>query len=193
MSLPILIFSLGFWIVEATLNPGQRPSDAWIGVVFVLAGAPLLLNVVVFYRMWNQIQDGRPRMSAQMAVALMYIPILQFYGQFHAFYGLAQDLNEYTGQRNIQGTRTPAWAAMVFCICLCVVGAPLMVGLVLAPFSFLGGLAFLGLSYLFSIVVGPILGIFGQVSWWCMIAQSASIARAKRGPAPSLPTNRFGV
>ena len=180
MALPVLIFVIGSLVLDAVTPAGQRPDDAWIGMLFLFASVPLLLNVVLFYRMWNQIQDGSPRMSAPMAVALMFIPLLNVYGQFHAYYGLAKDLNEYTTEKAIPAPRTPAWAALIVCILMCVLFVPLAIGLVVGFFTLFGGIALMGLGYLLTLVLGPFLGIFAQIAWWCMIAQSAAIARAKR-------------
>ena len=56
------------------------------------------LTYMYLYRLWEVLQHGRPRTTPGMAVGLMFVPGLNVYWVFVAFYGLAKDWNRITNR-----------------------------------------------------------------------------------------------
>jgi hypothetical protein len=84
---------------------------AWLtglGVPLILLciGFPMLiaatvLQMILLYRFWALIQDGRARSTPGKAVGFCFIPFFNLYWIFEAVPGLVTDLNTYLRERNI--------------------------------------------------------------------------------------------
>ncbi|MCI0461344.1 MAG: DUF4339 domain-containing protein, partial [Gemmataceae bacterium] len=91
------------WVHDAAAVDYKQSME----VVAILAGlaggialiAGLVLSCVLYYKAWNQIQDGQARTSAGMAVGLLLVPFFNLYWVFVAVYGLAWDLHRYVVRR----------------------------------------------------------------------------------------------
>jgi hypothetical protein len=69
-------------------------------VIFIILGVLTylvrwILVFVLIYRCWAILREGTPRSSPGMAVGLMFVPLFNFYWQFVATVGLADDMNQY--------------------------------------------------------------------------------------------------
>lgn len=78
---------------------------------------------IFLYKAWELIQDGRARTTPGQAVGFMFIPFFNFYWYFVAIKGLADDLNQYSRERNLSaspvspGMLIAAFVLMVSCLC----------------------------------------------------------------------------
>jgi hypothetical protein len=85
-----------------------------IGALVMLAG--IVLNYIFLYKCWDLIQDGRARTSPGKAVGFMFIPFFNWYWQFVALRGLAEDLNLYSRRYRLQAREAPVGILTAACI-----------------------------------------------------------------------------
>ncbi|RKY06205.1 MAG: hypothetical protein DRP56_07835 [Planctomycetota bacterium] len=81
-------------------DPAAGGAIAGAGVlVLLLAIACLLASSIVlfvlYYKMWNAIQDGYARTTPGKAVGFMFIPFFNIYWMFQAIWGYSKDYNEF--------------------------------------------------------------------------------------------------
>ncbi len=74
-----------------------------IGLIPVIAG--VVVGFVLLYRFWKVIQDGNPRTTAGKGLGFCFIPFFNLYWNYVANVGLAQDMNTYMNERNIDAPR----------------------------------------------------------------------------------------
>jgi len=89
---------------------------SWLIIGIFAMIASIVLVFILLYRFWLLIQDGNPRATAREALGFCFIPFYQYYWIFHAFGGLAEDLNTYTQARSIQAPLANKGLATAFCI-----------------------------------------------------------------------------
>jgi hypothetical protein len=89
-----------------------------IGIFGLIAA--IVLQFVLLHRLWTLIQDGRARTTPGKAVGFCFIPFFNFYWWFPAFHGLAQDMNTYCRERNINSPQASEGLALTTCILNCV-------------------------------------------------------------------------
>jgi len=106
---PASFRSLWLWYAWL-LGAGVPLSAIVIGAFGVLAGQVLFL--VLLYRFWSVIQDGRVRTTPGKAVGFCFIPFFNFYWAFQVIPGLASDMNAYCNERSISGPRVNERTAM---------------------------------------------------------------------------------
>lgn len=92
-----------------------------ITIIGAILGMPILIAAAVLgymqlYKHWNQIQDGHQKTTPGKAVGFMFIPFFNFYWQFVAFLGLAQNINAYGDRHGISFPRVNEGLAMTMCI-----------------------------------------------------------------------------
>jgi hypothetical protein len=100
-----------FWILLAVSLP-----LAFIIIGFFTAIAAGVIAYILLYRYWQVIQDGNVRTTPGKAVGYSFIPFFNFYWVFTAFHGLAQDMNRYARERNIQAPVVNEQLALWYCI-----------------------------------------------------------------------------
>ncbi|MBA3687092.1 MAG: twin-arginine translocase TatA/TatE family subunit, partial [Planctomycetes bacterium] len=75
------------------------------GLLYAAGGGALVaaavFQLILIYRAWEIIQDGRARTSPGRAVGFLFIPLFNFYWFFVAKFGLAKDLNAYVERHGI--------------------------------------------------------------------------------------------
>ena len=109
--------------VRCTSVPAYPPSSfktlwlwfAWLAALglplsAVIIGLPLLMaatviSCILLYRFWDMIQGGTRSTSPGKAVGFCFIPFFNVYWCYVAIVGLAEDVNGYCDQRNIEGPR----------------------------------------------------------------------------------------
>jgi hypothetical protein len=131
-------FGLGILLAFASLarNVWGDRSQAPSALMFTCAAfIPMIFGVVVLmmlvYKMWDVIQDGKPRTTPGMAVGLMFVPIFGLYWQFQVYWGWTKDFNAYVEQQGIAAPRMPEGLALTLCILTLAAIVPL-VGLIIA-------------------------------------------------------------
>ena len=74
-------------------------------LVLLLAIACFLASSIVlfvlYYKMWNAIQDGYARTTPGKAIGFMFIPFFNIYWMFQAIWGYSKDYNEYLRRYSI--------------------------------------------------------------------------------------------
>jgi hypothetical protein len=121
--LPIMAF-LGFVFIEG------RGRDQEAAVLLAIPTSLLLLcpaifQLVLLYRLWAAIADGRPRATPAQAVGFLFIPFFNIYWLFQAWYGWTQDYNRYVAERGIRVAPRSGGLAVATCIFGLLSGFPL--------------------------------------------------------------------
>jgi len=114
------------------------------GILLFPAMLPALVSfvfqLVLLYRLWEAIQDGRAQTTPGAAVGLLFVPFFNLYWIFQAYWGWTQDYNRLRESRGLRMLRpAPEGLAMSFCV-----------------FAVLGGLPFVGIVLM---LVGMVLGL----------------------------------
>jgi hypothetical protein len=100
-----------FWILLAASIP---LSFLLIGIFTAIAS--VVIFYILLYRYWELIQDGNPQTTPAQAVGFSFIPFFNFYWNFIAIRGLAQDMNRYCRERNIPAPIVDEQLALWYCI-----------------------------------------------------------------------------
>ncbi|MCI0460930.1 MAG: hypothetical protein L0Z62_28610 [Gemmataceae bacterium] len=147
LPLPLLLAGALYFIGESK-DPGPRRFDPRLGRVVLdlrggdqrvpyytaatfclLAGIPLVLAsgvlfLILLYKSWNLIQDGRAQTSAGKAVGFLFIPFFNLYWIFVAYRGLAEDMARYMARHRISGPRPSAGLGLAYAILTLTAGIP---------------------------------------------------------------------
>lgn len=94
---------------------------AGLPLCFIIIGAvpliaSLVIGMILLYRYWRIIQDGKARTSPGKAVGFCFIPLFNLYWSFEALFGLAKDMNAYCDERGIAGSRVNEKLALLSCV-----------------------------------------------------------------------------
>lgn len=106
-------FGLGkiFNITAQTVSrgPDQLKGLLLYGFAFLtmLLGAVFML--MLFYRMWEVIQDGNARTAPGKAVGFLFIPLFNIYWSFQAIWGYAKDYNSFIDRYEFNVPKLPEW------------------------------------------------------------------------------------
>ena len=78
--------------------------------------ASSIVLFVLYYKMWNAIQDGYARTTPGKAVGFMFIPFFNFYWMFQAIWGYSKDYNEYLRRYSIPAKPVSEGLFLTACI-----------------------------------------------------------------------------
>jgi hypothetical protein len=97
-------FMMGFPLIGAALavwaaTDSKVTELMYVAPFFFVVGAPFIY--VWLYKMWAAIQDGHARTTPGKAVALMFVPIFNWYWIFQVLPGYATDYNAYLDRHRI--------------------------------------------------------------------------------------------
>jgi hypothetical protein len=95
--------------ISAFLN-SETFSRIGLGLSIVSA----IIQCVLLYRFWAVIQDGKPRTTPGYAVGLCFIPIFHIYWTYIAYVCLAENINSYCNERNLNSPRVDMKLAIVW-------------------------------------------------------------------------------
>jgi hypothetical protein len=100
---------------------GNRDTMEILSIFFVftmvgLGIAYVVLQKVLLYKMWKQIQDGHASITPGMAVGLCFVPLFHLVWYFFAYYGLAKEQNGYLYRYGIPGRYSSEAMALTTCI-----------------------------------------------------------------------------
>jgi len=111
---------------RVALTPAHLSKKVFLPIVFVLllvlfilenegvsAGAVPLFCVlalfgvmlVLFFRMWRPLQDGRARTTPLKAVAFCFIPLFNLYWAFPVLWGFSKDYNRFVDRRSLDAKK----------------------------------------------------------------------------------------
>ena len=88
--------------------------SSFIGIVLFISAS--IMSLIIIYRAWSVIQDGRARTTPGQAVGLLFIPVFSFYWIFVTLIGLAIDHNNYVQQHGILDAKINKALATNYCI-----------------------------------------------------------------------------
>src|SRR6202035_3460537 len=66
-----------------------------------------ILALVLYYKMWESIQDGHARTSPGKAIGFLFIPFFNLYWIFQLLWGFAQDYNAYVDRHAVNTKKLP--------------------------------------------------------------------------------------
>ena len=126
---------------RTALTPAHLSKKVFLPIIFVLllvlfifgnegvsAGAVPLFCVlalfgvmlVLFFRMWRPIQDGRARTTPLKAVAFCFIPLFNLYWAFPVLWGFSKDYNRFVDRRSLDAKKLSE-TLFLFCSLISVV------------------------------------------------------------------------
>jgi len=98
----------------------MRQDIAGASPFLVLGGIGLVYAAVValmlYYKMWDSIQDGYARTSPGKAIGFLFIPFFNFYWVFQVMWGFAKDYNAYVDRYAINSEKLPEGLFLAFSI-----------------------------------------------------------------------------
>jgi len=122
---------IGMFGGAAAVEQGNEGGEVFAGIGFLLmmAGSVLFLysfivTLVLYYKMWDAIQDGSARTSPGAAVGFLFIPFFNIYWIFQAVWGFSKDYNAYLQRHQIAAQPLPDSLFLIFCILSIVSGIP---------------------------------------------------------------------
>jgi hypothetical protein len=159
-------------VVMALIGPFLETS---VGTLIAHLSSVILLTVVsnmFVYKAWDQIQDGPARTTPGRAVGFRFIPFYCFYWEFIAIKGLAEDVNQYAGERGIRTNPVSIEMSLWYCVLN-------VIAVTLSWIPFVGGLLAIPGTVLSLIVLN-------QVKEACMaIADATATPEAHSSPMRS--------
>jgi hypothetical protein len=122
---------LSLWSEDLKKRASDIPEElALLAALAALASS--VMFIVLFYKSWAAIQDGKARTTPGKALGFLFIPIFQLYWIFQVFPGLATDYNRYAERYRLAVPRLSRGLLLTYVI-LCfttwipLVGIPLTV------------------------------------------------------------------
>lgn len=114
----IRLFFMLWWILFAV---GAALCITLIGAVLGLPAiiAGVVFYVMLLYKLWCTVQDGRAESTPGKAIGFLFIPFFNLYWQFVAFWGLSKDLNRYAREHGIAAPQANESLALTGCILNC--------------------------------------------------------------------------
>jgi hypothetical protein len=140
ISIPAMMFLMAVYAEGRGADRDVVPFLMIPAMLPMLMGAIALL--VMVYKMWSAIQDGRPRTSPGAAVGLLFVPLFNLYWVFQAYWGWTRDYNIYVAERGLTSRRAPEGLAMTICVLMLLSGLP-MIGIAFGALAQLLLLAFM--------------------------------------------------
>jgi hypothetical protein len=123
-------------VILGLFGMGARPNDPAPMVLFVVGALLTLYAEIVFlvllYKAWACIQDGRARTTPGKAVGFLFIPLFNLYWIFRAIPGFADDYNSYLDRANISAKRLTKGSLQALAV-LSVLALIPKLGLIAAP------------------------------------------------------------
>ncbi len=105
----------------------------------------VLIELILFYKMWATIQDAQTSTSPAKAVAFLFIPVFNFYWALLMFTGFAEDCNAFIHRRSVQAKELSFVLFLIYAF-LFILFEVVMTVLMICVFAFVGliGRAFAG-------------------------------------------------
>jgi hypothetical protein len=87
-----------------------------VAVSFGLFIYAVIVLMMLYYKMWDAIQDGYARTTPGVAIGFMFIPLFNFYWLFQAIWGYSKDYNAYLQRHQIAAMPLPENLFLIYCI-----------------------------------------------------------------------------
>jgi hypothetical protein len=89
------------------------PPLALGGLCLMYAG---IVSLVLWYKAWAALQDGRARTTPGKAIGLLFVPFYNLYWVFVCFWGLAREHNRFIRRHSLDVGRMPEALFLLYCI-----------------------------------------------------------------------------
>jgi uncharacterized membrane protein len=86
------------------------------GIMAPFALWAIISIMILYYKMWDAIQDGNARTTPGKAVGFLFIPFFNFYWIFVAIYGFAKDYNAYLVRHSLNSPKLAEGLFLTMCI-----------------------------------------------------------------------------
>ncbi len=113
----------------------------------------VLIELMLFYKMWSAIQDGQASLSPGRAVTLLFIPVFDIYWSLLMLTGFAEDYNSFKNRYSVR-TKDLSFVLFLIYAFLFILSAMVVTIPMIGVFAFVGLIsrAFVGYRDLFWIV-----------------------------------------
>ncbi len=116
---PVVFLILLFLGVLLSMAGNDSLAMAAMGIIcfaYIPAIVGIVFTMMLVYKLWDSIQDGTARTTPGKGVGFLFIPFYNFYWVFVAYWGWAQDYNNYIREKNIQGPQINETMVLIICI-----------------------------------------------------------------------------
>jgi hypothetical protein len=127
---PVLVAAAVAFAAGAN-DPGVLVAALGIALVDVLVGG--IAYLVLIYRLWSVVQDGRAQTTPGNAVGFLFIPCFNIYWQFVAYWGLSKELNRIRREYGVAAPAANESLALMACILHCCMWVPYFGALLSLP------------------------------------------------------------
>lgn len=103
--------------------------------VFLVLG--VLIELLLYYKMWAAIQDGKTSISPGKAIGFLFIPVFNVYWTLNMLIGFAEDYNAFIGRHSINIRKLPVTLFMIYAF-LAIITAIVVTVPMLCVFVFAG-------------------------------------------------------
>jgi hypothetical protein len=146
-------------LILLSARPGG-PGDDIASIIELAAGVLLLLYssiilLMLFYKIWDAIQDGWARTTPGKAIGLLFVPFFNIYWIFQVVWGFAADYNDCLKRHSLTVRRLPAGLFLAYCV-LGLLGGMMPVGAGLGTGILYAQMMVILVSYLLAVVIAAI-------------------------------------
>jgi predicted Zn finger-like uncharacterized protein len=104
----------GFGLMLALRKGGHVNSIKAFAAADVFLVGSVLIELLLFYKMWAPIQDGKSSISPGRAVGFLFIPVFNIYWALSMVIGFAEDYNSFINKRSIKTKELPTTLFMIY-------------------------------------------------------------------------------
>lgn len=150
LAVVIIVASVAIGVVQ------QTPELAIAGVVMAAIAAitGTIAYLVLLYRLWAVVQDGRAQTTPGCAVGFLFIPCFNIYWQFVAYWGLSKELNRISRQYCFGAPEVNEGLALAACILHCCACIPYLGALAAIPAFIIWIVVLKGMCHTAAAIVG---------------------------------------
>lgn len=127
---------------------GSIAGGGILGIILGVVGVPParivlaiyagVIALIMWYKAWKAIQNGRARTTPGKAIGYLFIPFFNLYWIFQAFWGFAKDYNSYISRHEISTSKLPEGLFLALCIVSILTGLLFRVPTASLVFSVIG-------------------------------------------------------
>lgn len=134
----IIAGGLGFLGLMLAIRASTRSTliAIFIGADIFWVGS-VLIELMLFYRMWSAIQDGQTSTSPVKAVSFLFIPVFNFYWALLMLTGFVEDYNSFIRRRSVEAKELSFVLFLIYSF-LFILSEMVATVLMICVFAFLG-------------------------------------------------------
>jgi predicted Zn finger-like uncharacterized protein len=140
-----ILAGLGLMLAIKNAKGGHSTLITTFAAADVFFAGSVLIELLLFYKMWAAIKDSRTSITPGKAVGFLFIPVFNFYWALCMVIGFAEDYNSFIQRRSIKTGDLPVTLFMVYAFAL-MLSILFVTTPMICVFAFLGRIrgAFLG-------------------------------------------------